>query len=144
MPLMKLGKNRVFANTLGHVIRFEKDKPVSVPPIMVRACDAIGAVLVGNENAIAKEEEIASGLTASINAAKLEEGLPVDEIKQPVIPDDRMGAIIKGIRTITDRNDREEFTAAGQINLKALSKEAGFRVDKSELKEAMDIINDPD
>jgi hypothetical protein len=149
MPLMKLHKNRVFASTLGHAVRFVKDEPVFVPPIMERVCEAIGAVFVTEDNevieTIDKEEEMASGLTASINAAKKQEGiLPEKPATQPVIPADRIGAILKAIHLVTDRNVRGDFTAGGRVNLKVLSKEVGFRVDKSELTEAMEIINDPD
>jgi len=150
MPLMKLAKNRVYASTLGHTIRFVKDEPVFVPPIMKRECEGIGAVLVDKDNKIIDtsdvETEVAEGLTASINAAKEQEGIAVknDKASQPAAPMDRMAAILKGVKNILGRNDRLEFTAAGHVKLAALSKEAGFRVDKNELKEAMSIINDPD
>jgi len=145
MPLMKLGKNRVFATTLGHAIRFVKDEPVNVPPIAVKACENIGAVFVEGEKPEnhVDEDELADQVAASINAAKKAENIAPDPV-QPAEPTDRMGEIIKAIHKITDRNDRDDFTAAGAINLNKLSKEADFRVDKSELQEAMAIINDPD
>jgi hypothetical protein len=150
MPLMKLQKNRVFASTLGHTIRFVKDEPVFVPPIMERECDAIGAILVdADHNEIdttATEDDLANSLSASINAARQQEGIDPEEAtpSQPAAPLDRMKLILKAVHLIMDKNDREDFTAAGQVNLKVLGKTVGFRVDKNELKEAMAIINDPE
>ena len=143
---MKLGKDRVFASTHGHAVRFVNDEPCYVPPIMVRACDAIGAVLVSEDGKedLVDQDEIANALTTSFNAAKTAEGISTEPKAQPTVPLDRMAEILKGVRTITDRNKRDEFTAAGHVKLAALGKETGFRVDKSELAEAMDIINDPD
>lgn len=156
MPLMKLGKNRVYASTLGHTIRFVKDEEVNVPPICVRECESIGAVFVNGapENHV-NEDELAEQIAATINKGKKQVSESIEEAKkaeniapavttQPTQPADRMGEILKAIRTISDRNDRGDFTAAGTVNLKVLAKETGFRVDKTELTEAMKIINDPD
>jgi hypothetical protein len=157
MPLMKLGKNRVYASTLGHAIRFVKNEPVNVPPICVRECENIGAVYVdGRLDGHIDEDELANQVAAQINkgkrqvsqsvedAKKAENISPVVPITQPTEPGDRMGVIIKSIRDISDRNERGDFTAAGAVNLKVLAKATGFRVDKTELVEAMAIINDPD
>ena len=146
MPLMKLGKNRVFATTLGHVIRFTKDEEVNVPDICVKVCEGIGAVFVGEAPAgHINEDEIANQVAVSINRARNAENIPPEPIKaQPTAPGDRLEAVIASARTIIEHNDHNDFTAAGSINLKVLAKHTGFRVDKSELVEAMTTINDPD
>jgi hypothetical protein len=146
MPLMKLGKNRVYSSTKGHAIRFVKDEEVNVPSICVRECEGIGAVFVGDSpEGHVDQDELASQVTKSINKAKKAESIAPEPVKaQPVQPDDRMGVILKAVNTIRDRNNREDFTAGGSVNLRQLAKETNFRVDKSELTEAMAIINDPD
>jgi hypothetical protein len=157
MPLMKLGKNRVYASTLGHAIRFVKDEPVNVPPICVRECESIGAAFIGKTpEGHVNEDELAEQIAATINKGKRQVSQSVEDAKkaenispeipitQPTEPADRMGVIIKSIRDISDRNERGDFTAAGSVNLKVLARHTGFRVDKSEYTEAMAIINDPD
>lgn len=157
MPLMKLGKNRVYASVMGHTIRFVKDEEVNVPTVCVRECEGIGAVFVdGAPEGHVDQDELANEIAAKINKgkrqvsqsiedAKAAEGMkPSEPVTQPTQPGDRIGVIIKAVRDISDRNERGDFTAAGSVNLKVLGKETGFRVDKTELTEAMRIINDPD
>ena len=149
MPLMKLAKNRVYASTLGHVIRFVKDEPVFVHPIMLKECGAIGAVVVpGKAPKVKKkpmktEEQMIEEINTSVNAVKEAEGIP-EAPAQPVAPVDRMEMILSCVRALIERNERGDFTAAGIPNLNVLGKKTGFRVDKNELKEAMATINDPE
>ena len=150
MPLMKLAKNRVYASTLGHVIRFVKNQPVNVPPIMVKECENIGAVRIQAEAKIEKaplrdEEELAAEIAEAVNTAKVSEGIEIDDTEapaQPVAPLDRMEVISDAIDVLYERNARGDFTAAGKPNLKVLAKETGFRVDKNELKEALVLRNE--
>ena len=98
MPLMKLAKNRVYASTLGHVIRFVKDEPVFVHPIMLKECGAIGAVVVPGKGkkpkkiVVRSEDEAIADMNKIVNAAKEAEGLP-ESPAQPVAPVDRMEMI---------------------------------------------------
>lgn len=114
--LMTLNRDKTIASTLGHMITFTKDEPLPVPEVMVRTCAEYGAVRADGEDAI-KEE--------------------VDETPaQPIDPGHRLEDVSKALETIVERNDSNDFTAAGIPNVKVVTKEVGYRVDRTEVIKA--------
>lgn len=111
--LMKLNRNKTVASTLGHMITFVKDEPTPVPDIMIRACAEIGAVRVDGEDAFVEEEQKAP---------------PV-----PVDPGQRLQEIGAALEKIVQRNDIDDFTAAGIPNVRAVGVEVGYKVDRTEV-----------
>jgi hypothetical protein len=114
--LMKLNRNKTVASTLGHMITFTKDVPMEIPLVMVRSCAEIGAERVDGKDAIVEEVE--------------------EKVNQPIDPGVRLDAVGVAIQAIVDRNDSQEFTAAGMPQVKVVSTEVGYRVDKTEVTAA--------
>ena len=114
--VMALNRNYTLASTLGHVLTFEKDKPMPIPPIMVRACAEIGAVRVDGVDAFEIVEE------------------PKDA--QPVDPGVRLEQVRAAIDVICERNGRNDFTASNTPKVKAVSEEVGYKVDRNEVSKA--------
>ena len=110
---MILGRDYVHASTLGHVVRFIKNEPVHVPPIVVKECAAFGAVPVDTEvDVLAPEPEAAP---------------------QPVDPQARLEEVKNAIEKMVEENMRDDFTATGIPKVPAVSKRAGFKVDRTEV-----------
>jgi len=127
--MMVLNRTYTLTSTLGHMLSFKKDVPMSVPSSMIRACGEIGAIRVDGEPAVGVPEEIEGKLT------------------QPVDPGHRAIDIAAAIETLVTRNEREDFTAAGMPNIKSVSKEVDYRVDRSEVvkvwrQRAEDLANE--
>jgi hypothetical protein len=113
---MKLNRNKTVASTLGHMITFYKNVPMEVPSVMVRSCAEIGAERVDGKDAIVEETKVA--------------------VHQPIDPGERLDAVGIAIQEIVDRNDSQEFTAAGMPHVKVVSRIVGYRVDKTEVTAA--------
>ena len=111
MPLFTLHRNHLMRTTKGHAIKFEKGKPVHVPPICVNDAVAIGAIAVdGDVDVLGEEEEVAIQLT----------------------PAERKAAIFGAFRTMAGREIREDFTASGVPNAKRMPPLTGFEVTSKE------------
>lgn len=110
---MKLNRDKTVRSTLGHMITFEKDKPIPVPQVMVRACAEIGAERVDGEDAFKEEEQ--------------------KKPSQPIDPGERLEDIGAAIEEIVERNDSSDFTAAGIPNVKIVSNTVGYKVDRTEV-----------
>ncbi len=123
VTLMTLNRDLMLGSTLGHRIRFIKNKVTRVPDIMIEECVALGA-----ERADGKDhfEELAK------ETGKV----------QPMSPDARQAAVARALDTVVERNDRPDFTAAGNPTLKALGVETGFKVDKIEQQRAVKDRNE--
>ena len=113
ITMMVLNRNFTHASVYGHAVRFVKDKPTVVPNVIVRECVALGAVRADGKDAVVE---------AKVSAKTAPENV-----------DDRMDAVLAAIEVMTERNERNDFTGTGLPNLNALSKQVGFRVDKTEL-----------
>lgn len=122
--MMKLNRKYRLASTTGHVIVFAKGEEVMVPDMVVREAVDIGAEFVD-----AKERE---------EVFKEPEGEPVT----PVNPAERQDAIIAAIDAISERNNRDDFTATGNPTMKAIEAETGFKIDKGELNAAIKARNE--
>ena len=119
---MVLNRNFSLSSTLGHVITFKKDKPMLIPPTMVRACAEIGAIRVDGADPFAVVEEAKEA--------------------QPVDPGVRLEQVRTAINTICERNVREDFTAANTPKVSAISVEVGYKVDRTEVSKAWQIRNE--
>jgi len=111
MPLFTLHRNYLLRTTKGHAIKFEKGKPVHVPPICVNDAVAIGAIAVdGDVDVLGEEEEVVIPPTAAERKAK----------------------VFEAFRTMAGREIREDFTASGVPNAKRLPALMGFEITSKE------------
>ena len=103
-----LNRNKTVSSTRGHTITFIKDEPVHVPDDMHTDVMAIGAVPVDE--------------------------LPDTEAKLPSEPQgaEREKAIIDAMRQLVLRNKREDFTASGLPDARALKDILGFGIHHKE------------
>lgn len=113
MPEMIMNRNFTLDTNLGHRIRFVKGEKIGVP----KDCEKL-ALSFGAEHVVSEDREAA---------------LPV-EPKEVVIPegDDRETTIFNAFAVMEERNEREDFNAAGAPNIAPLSAIVGFKVDKGE------------
>lgn len=123
VTIMKLNRDYTLGSTLGHRVRFGKNAETRVPDICIEEAIAIGAERVDGKDHF---EELAK--------AKGE--------VQPMSPIARQEAVKAALETIVERNNRDDFTAAGNPTLKALAKETGFKVDKNEQRIAVKERNE--
>ena len=113
-PLMLvLNRNFTLATIKGHVIAFEKGKPTAVPKAAYQDALAIGA-------------QPPDGSAPAVDDDKKKDAAPQD-------PNERNPLILAAIEKLIDRNDREDFTAAGSPTVDAVSKEVGFKVASKEI-----------
>jgi hypothetical protein len=120
---MTLNRDFTIGSTLGHRIRFAKGEVTRVPDIMIEEVIAIGAERVDGKDHFA---ELAK------QTGKV----------QPMSPDARYVAVQEALKQVIDKNNRDDFTAAGNPSLKALSNIAGFKVDKNEQRLAVKARNE--
>jgi hypothetical protein len=113
---MVLNRDFSLSSTLGHVLTFKKDEPMTIPPIMVRACAEIGATRVDGIDAFQVVEE--------------------EKDAQPVDPGIRLEQVRAAIDVICERNGRNDFTAANTPKVSAVSEEVGYKVDRNEVSKA--------
>ena len=120
--LMVLNRNFTHASTLGHAVRFVKDKATLVPNPLVREIIALGGVRADGEDGVAA---------------------PVKKVDAtPTNPADRLDAVSEAIEKVVAENTRSNFTGTGMPKVGAVTNEAGFRVDKTELNKAWQLRAD--
>ena len=117
---MTYHRNHVHASTSGHVVRFTKGQTTDVPTIVAEECFTIGAEYVDGKEEVGSEEA------------------------QPITVEARREAIAQQVAAMFTENNRDDFTATGTPNLKTLSARTGFKVDRSELNDAMKARTDAD
>lgn len=108
-----LHKDKIVTGTTGHTIEFKKGELTHVPKEMWLAVQAVGAI---------PEDE-----------------LPEDfvEVKKEVTdPAERKAALFAAFKTITDKNDRDDFTGSGTPKDKVVEAITGFKADSKERNEA--------
>ena len=118
---MILNRNHTMTSTYGHSVRFVKDQPVHVPPALYHEALAIGALF-------------ADGETLEVEV-KNEDGAPTD-------PQARSEAIYKAVVALVERNDVDDFTAAGSPKVDAVTRAAGFKVVSKEIATAWQTHHD--
>lgn len=111
---MTLDRNFTVRSTLGHMITFKKDEPLTIPAVMVRTCAEVGARRVDGVDAMAAE--IVEAKSA-----------------QPIDPGHRLEDVRAAIERIVERNDVDEFTAGGTPKTAAITSEAGYKIDRTEV-----------
>lgn len=122
LPKLVLSRNYVLTTTKGHSIEFVKGVPVQVPPIVYADAIAIGAVPEDGSDPDILEE-------------KARPTAPAD-------PAERTPLIMKAIEALVERNEREDFTAAGSPTVDALSKQVGFKVQSKEIAAVWQAFHD--
>lgn len=122
MPELILNRNYTLSTTKGHSVVFVKDEPTFVPNAIYQEAIAIGA-------------QPADGTDPDVLEDEVKDNTPAD-------PADRAPLILAAIETLTARNDREDFTAAGTPTAAAMSKEVGFKVQAKEIAPVMQQYHD--
>ncbi len=109
--MLVANRNVTVRSTTGHVIKFTKDEPVSVPRMMVSECMAVGIVPVDDD-------------------------YTPEEPTKNAIPTghDREQALRDAIIQLKERNDRGDFTGGGRPDLRALFGILGWRPDQYEVQ----------
>lgn len=111
--LLVLNRNFTLATTKGHVIEFKKGVPTNVPKAVYQEALSIGA-------------QPPDGSEPAVDDDKKKDAAPQD-------PAERNPLILAAIEALIDRNEREDFTAAGSPTVDAVSKEVGFKVAAKEI-----------
>lgn len=122
MPELILNRNYTLNTTKGHSVAFVKDEPTFVPNVIYQEAIAIGA-------------QPADGTDPDVLKDEAKDNTPSD-------PSDRAPLILAAIESITARNGREDFTAAGTPTAAAVSKEVGFKVQNKEIAPVMQQYHD--
>ena len=119
----KLVLNRDYTMTTnkGHVICFVKDVPTHVPPVVYNEAIAIGALPADGKNADVIEDD--------------------RKDQTPIDPADRAPLILMAIEALFERNEREDFTAAGAPTVDAVSKEVDFKVSAKEIAASLQVYH---
>ena len=120
-PKLVLNRDYVLITVFGRSIEFVKGVPTHVPPICWAAAIGIGAVPEDGSDP---------------------DTLPKDKKSDHLVGVDRDKAIEKAILDIVDRNEREDFTAAGSPTVEAMSKALGFKVAGREIATAWNKRNE--
>lgn len=109
-----LNRNYVHSSKLGHVIAFEKNVPVYVPPECHKEVAMIGAVPDDGSEVNILGDEIT----------------PVEELPT----DERNALLVAAFKTLEERNGRGDFTGQGVPSVAALKKIVPFEVDRKEVE----------
>lgn len=104
-----LNRNKVVTSTKGHTIEFIKDVPVRVPPEMHSEVMAIGAIPCDE---LPAEDEVKTA--------------------EPNDPTERKNLIKKTMEQLVIRDKREDFTASGLPDVRALKELMGFGINHKE------------
>jgi len=111
--LLVLNRNFTLATTKGHVIEFKKGVPTNVPKAVYQEALSIGAQPPDGSEPVVEDD-------------RKKDAAPQD-------PAERNPLILAAIEAIIERNEREDFTAAGSPTVDAVSKEVGFKVSAREI-----------
>ena len=113
--MMVLNRNYVLQTLMGHSIRFRAGVPVAVPPMVRHEAVAIGALP-------------ADGSDPNV----LEDDAPDSAPRDPAV---RTEKVMDAVLALVAKNDSDDFTASNMPKIKAVMREAGFKVDVNELKD---------
>jgi len=111
-----MNRNITVSSTCGHAIKFEKDVPVYVVPMMVSECMAQGAIPAEGEKLPEVKEE-------------------PNTQEPPPMGDDRVNRIEAVFEEMVAKNERGTFGASGVPKIDALRKRIAFEIDGGEIKE---------
>lgn len=111
--MLVLNRNYLLITTSGHAIKFKKGEPTHVPPTLYRAALSIGAVP-------------ADGSDPDVQDERKPDAAPVD-------PAERNENIMAAILKMIERNEREDFTAAGMPSVDAVTRNVGYKVSSKEI-----------
>lgn len=126
MPDMVLNRTAHLITKSGHVLSFVKGKPSYVPPACVREVIAIGGEHADGED---HPEDFADAPPANTG---------------PADSGERQAQIISAIRKLIERNDRDDFTAAGSPTVIAVKEAVGYKIMAAEISQAWQTIHEQD
>lgn len=112
---MMLNRNYTHTSLMGHSIKFVKGEPTDVPPMLYGEILALGGEFADGQGASVPDEAVSS---------------------EPVDPVERDARIDSAIEVITEKNDNDDFTAAGSPKADAVSGQAGFKVPAKDVAKA--------
>jgi len=115
MPKMTMNRD-FLVQGFGHAIRFEKGKPVGVPPKLVAECRKYGAEYVEGEEPV-ETVELGNEIVK-----------PRDEPQG----EDRERILLQACDALVGENDNKKFGANGAPNVGAFFDLVGFRIDAKE------------
>lgn len=121
MSEMVLHRNHTLSTKLGFRIKFEKDKPVWVPPDAVAEAIAIGA-------------EMTDGTTNSAVIEQQENKVKYEDRFGPTDPVARSQAIAEAVDLLVQLNKPTDFLGSGLPMPQAVSRETGFEVSPDEIQ----------
>lgn len=113
-PLLVLNRTYTLVSKYGHAVKFEKDVPTRIPPVMLAEAAAIGAIPADGSNPDILEEEVKK--------------------TTPLTNEQRAEKIMEAIKAIVAKNDVNEFTGGGLPHHKTVSVLTGFKVDSKEVR----------
>lgn len=109
-----LKRNYIHRSLTGHIINFEKDVPVYVPPVCHKEVVAIGAI---------PDDD------SEISPLDDEKDAPVE-----LTPDERRDKLIDAFGTLESRANRTDFTGQGLPAVAAVKRLVEFDVTKIEIE----------
>lgn len=119
-----LQRDYVLGTLKGHSFAFKKGVPLKVAPNCVSDAIAIGAIPVDG----VAEDLMDVG----------EKAMPVE----PGDPIERNPLILAAITELFEKNDRDDFTAAGAPTVAAVSEAVGFKVQGKEIAGVLQAYHD--
>jgi hypothetical protein len=122
LPKLVLNRTYVLSTLKGHSVGFIKGVPTHVPPSVFAEAIAIGATPVDGSDPNILEDEA-------------KDHAPAD-------PADRNPLILAAIEKLVDRNERDDFTAAGSPTVSAVSAAVGFKVQAREIANVWQMYHD--
>lgn len=121
--LMVLQRDYNLGSKTGLSIAFRAGVPVHVPPRVVPEAVAIGAVMAdGTDPGVLQGER--------------------KVVQAPSDPAERAKQIKAAFEIVIEKNDREDFSAAGTPTAVAVSREVGFRVPDKEVKQVWAMVRE--
>lgn len=113
--MMVANRNVRVASLTGHIIIFERNKPIQVPAEMIPDCMAVGVIPADIDDTTSFSPE------------------------EPVIPAvprgvEREEQLRNAINAMRERNERGDFTGAGRPDLRVLGSLVGFKPDRHEVE----------
>lgn len=112
-----LNRDYTLRSLSGLSVRFVKGEPVFVPQPLEKEAVAIGATCIDGEIDVLGE--------------------PVEEVVEPA-GEERTLKLFDAFKTLSERNDREDFTAQGMPATRAVQALVGFKPDRAEISLAWD------
>lgn len=120
---MTLHRDYILRTTKGHSVQFKAGEPTRVPIQIYPEAIAIGAQRVDKGDANV---------------------LPDDKAVPVLTPAEREELLHEAIRSLLDRNERDDFTTTGQPTVAAVMRESGEKFDAKEVTAGWKAVTVPE